>query len=93
MLKKMRNPRIDLGLKGNLRKRYSKNFTEDFHINTCNFFENLLNQKSKFMGLKKKSFQSQNVFDVLSHFPFLLVNINKALFWNTESLQYILPVM
>ena len=73
MMKKMRNRRIDLRLKGNLRKRYSKNFTEDFHINTCNFFENLLNQKSKFMGLKKKSFQNKNVFDILSHFAFLSI--------------------
>ena len=55
MLKKMRNRRIGLRLEGNLRKRRSENFTEDFRINTCNFFENLLNQKSNFMGLKKKS--------------------------------------
>ena len=73
MLKKMRNPRIDLRLKGNLRKRRSENFTEDFRINTCNFFENLLNEKSKFMSLKKKSFQSKNVFGVLFHFAFLSI--------------------
>ena len=73
MLKKMRNRRIDLRLEGNLRKRYDLDCTEDFHINTCNFFENLLNEKSKFMSLKKKSFQSKNVFGVLFHFAFLSI--------------------
>ena len=69
----MRNRRIDLRLEGNLRKRYDLDYTEDFHINTCNFFENLLNQKSKFIELKKKSWQRKNIFDVLSHFAFLSI--------------------